>query len=106
MNCVESGEMTAVTDGEQLCVKNCQDKTMQSFDLFMRMSHHLEKKRDYRSYIDVSRYTEMEIEHGHDTESVIEILRPTHIHAPHVKTFLKDNEKRHGGLQSQAFKQH
>jgi hypothetical protein len=95
---VESGELSAETDGEKLCVKNCQQKTMAAFDLFMRMSHHLEKKRDYRSYIDVSRYTEMEIEHGHDTENVIDMLRQTHIYPADVKKFLTDNDHKNAGL--------
>jgi uncharacterized protein (UPF0332 family) len=71
---------------------------MAAFDLFMRMSHHLEKKRDHRSYIDVSRYTEMEIEHGHDTENVISMLRQTHIFPNDVKKFLKDNDQKNAGL--------
>ena len=104
LNCVENGELSAETDSEKLCVKNCQDKTMLAFDLYMRMQHHLEKKRDYRSYIDVSRYTEMEIEHGHDTENVIDTFRTTHINPADVKNFIEGNDKTHEALQSKAFK--
>ena len=35
----------------------------------MRAAYHYEKNKDYRAFVDLSKYTGMEIEHGHDTES-------------------------------------
>jgi hypothetical protein len=59
--------------------------------MYIRLQHFLEMKRDYRSYIDVSRFTEMEIEHGHDTGGEIEINRPTKVYAPQVAGFIDAN---------------
>ena len=81
LNCVDD-VMSEATPSQETCISNCQDKTYQAFDMYMRIQHHLEKKRDYRSYIDISKYTEMEVEHGHDTASEIEINRPTKVFAP------------------------
>ena len=67
------------------------------------MQHYLELKRDYRSYIDISRYTEMEIEHGHDTESAIEINRPTKVFAPQVTSFINANDTNNKEVKTAAF---
>jgi hypothetical protein len=88
---------------QETCISNCQDKTYQAFDMYMRMQHYLEMKRDYRSYVDVSRYTEMEIEHGHDTESQIEINRPTKVFAPQVSSFIEANNNENKGVKTAAF---
>ena len=93
LNCVENDVMNTASPSEEVCISNCQDKTYQAFDMFIRMNHYLEAKRDYRSYIDVSRYTEMEVEHGHDTSSKIEIARPTKVFPTQVKSFIEANNK-------------
>jgi hypothetical protein len=102
LNCVED-PMDQPTNMQETCISNCQDKTYQAFDMYMRMQHYLEMKRDYRSYVDVSRYTEMEIEHGHDTDSEIEINRPTKVFAPQVSSFIEANNTENKDVKTAAF---
>ena len=33
----------------------------------MRVQYNFEKKKDYRDFVDISKYTGMEVEHGHNT---------------------------------------
>ena len=104
LNCVED-VMEQPSPMQEKCISNCQDKTYASFEMYLRMQHYLEMKRDYRSYIDISKYTEMEIEHGHDTASEIEIMRPTKVYAPQVSSFIEANDNDNAALKSQAFNQ-
>ena len=67
--CVEEEVFVAETAAEKQCMQNCQEKVYQSFDMYLRASYHFEKNKDYKSFVDVSKYTGMEIEHGHDTAS-------------------------------------
>jgi hypothetical protein len=57
-----------VSDQQELCVKNCQEKTYKAFDLFMLVRSRMQAY-DNRldDVVDVSTYTGMEVEHGHDT---------------------------------------
>ena len=40
--------------------------------MYMRTQFNFAMKKDYRDYIDISKYTEMEIEHGLDTENMLD----------------------------------
>ena len=66
-NCVELEFMTPKEKSELTCVKNCQEKTYQAFDIYMRVQYNYAKKQTWRDYIDLSNYTGMEMEHGHNT---------------------------------------
>ncbi len=57
-----------MSDQQELCVKNCQEKTYKAFDLFMLVRSRMQAY-DNRldDVVDVSTYTGMEVEHGHDT---------------------------------------
>ncbi len=57
----------AANKGEVLCIKNCQEKTYQAFDMYMRVQYNFEKSRTYKDFVDVSKYTGMEVEHGQNT---------------------------------------
>ena len=65
-NCVEDG-FHPKNEADLSCISNCQAKTYQAFEMQMRVAYNFELKRSYRDYIDVSKYTGMEVEHGHNT---------------------------------------
>ena len=46
-------------------------------------------RRNYRSYVDLSKFTSMEIEHKHDTGSVIPHEADGHLHPDSLKDFAK-----------------
>ena len=68
-NCVDFDINAAQTPIEQTCIKNCQEKTYQSFDIFMRVQYNFSKKEDWRNVVDISNYTGMEVEHGLNTDN-------------------------------------
>jgi len=59
-------------------------------------------RRSFRSYVDVSRYTEMEVEHSHDTASQIHHLADGHIHPDTIKDFTKLVDQRLGEVKNEA----
>ena len=65
LNCVDSENFSAESPAELSCIKNCQDKTYQSFDLYMGVT--TRKAAEARPYVDKSAYIGMEIEHSNDT---------------------------------------
>lgn len=65
LNCVDSETFAAESPAEQACIKNCQDKTYQSFELYMGITRR--KAAATRIPIDKSAYIGMEIEHSNDT---------------------------------------
>ena len=71
----------------------------------MRVQWHMEKKRNANSYFSMSNFTEMELEHGHDTESMMGFIRPTKIHPDQVKNFIEATESKNADLQQAAFNQ-
>ena len=66
-NCVEVEFMTPKEKSELICIKNCQEKTYQAFDIYMRVQYNFAKNETWRDYVDISNYTGMEVEHGHNT---------------------------------------
>ena len=69
LNCVDSDQFSAETPAEQSCIKNCQDKVYQSFDLYMGIT--MRKEAQARINIDKSAYIGMEVEHSNDTAGEI-----------------------------------
>lgn len=61
----------ADTHPQRLCVNNCQDKTYRAFDLYMDIAQRHVARRNFRHYVDISKFTGMEIEHRHDTANQI-----------------------------------
>lgn len=72
-----------------MCISNCQDKTYQAFDLYMKVSMLVEARKNHKSIVDVSRYTGMEVEHKHDTGSTIAHNYDGHIHPNLIESFSK-----------------
>ena len=66
-NCVDFDYAAPQNDAEVKCIKNCQEKTYQAFDMYMRVAYNFEKNRPLKDYLDISKYTGMEIEHGNNT---------------------------------------
>ena len=81
------------SESERSCIANCQDKTYKAFDLYMVTSEHFAGRKNFRHYVDVSRFTGMEIEHKHDTSSVIGHLNDGHVHPDSVQPFLNEVNK-------------
>jgi hypothetical protein len=59
-------------------------------------------RKDYRSYIDVSKFTGMEIEHGHDTGSVMDHTTELHTHPASLKDFERTVDAKIGDIKSKA----
>ena len=72
LNCVDSEAFTAESAAEKLCITNCQAKTYAAFDMYWSMrkfgAHNSQKVSEI---IDISGYTGMEVEHAHDTSTVL-----------------------------------
>ncbi len=62
----------------EACIANCQDKVYSAFDIFMAVKMRLEANKTTEGVIDISEFTEMDIEHGHDTASRINARYGTH----------------------------
>ena len=77
--CVESEFEAAKTLEQKTCLSNCQAKTYKAFDLYMAVSERGAARRNFRHYVDISRFTGMEVEHKHDTESVISHNQDGHV---------------------------
>lgn len=60
------------------CIANCQDKVYSAFDIFMAVKMRLEANKTTEGVIDISEFTEMEVEHGHDTANRINAKAGTH----------------------------
>lgn len=102
--CVNAHEIKiAESESEKTCISNCQSKTYKAFDMYMKLSVKAEQYKDVRSYIDLSRYTEMEVEHGSDTAS--QIYRSSegpHVHDRPIKEFTNQVDTEYGSLKTKA----
>lgn len=101
-NCVDLEFQAAETPEQKKCIANCQDKTYKAFDLYMAVSTRMASRRNFRSYVDISKFTGMEVEHKHDTESVINHENDGHVHPKTVKDFTKYVETQYGDIKKQA----
>ena len=101
--CVENYELQPPqTVGEKTCIANCQDKTYRAFELFMKANVRFAARKDYRNYVDVSKFTEMEVEHGHDTASQIPHNSDNHIHPSTLQDFQKNVNQQMGDVKQSA----
>ena len=69
INCVDSETFSAESPAEQTCIKNCQDKVYQSFELYLGVT--TRKAAEAKPYIDKSAFIGMEIEHSNDTSGEV-----------------------------------
>ncbi len=100
--CVNKEFAPATSQEETTCLANCQAKTYRAFDLFMGVRERFEARKNFRAYVDISRYTGMEIEHKHDTESVINHKSDGHIHPASVAEFTKVVDREFADVQKKA----
>ena len=68
-NCFQGND--AQNDAESLCLSNCQSKAYHAFDLYMSVRMRMDANKKYEHVVDVSKFTEMETEAGHDTANQI-----------------------------------
>ena len=100
--CVDSEYQAATTPEQATCLANCQAKTTRAFDLYMAVNVRAAARRDFRHYVDVSRFTGMEVEHKHDTESVISHQHDLHVHPSSIQEFRKETDRQFTQVQSKA----
>ena len=72
----------------------------------MSVSERMAARRNFRSYVDISKFTGMEVEHKHDTESVITHRNDGHIHPETVKSFTDHVDKQMGDIQKKIGRAH
>ena len=85
--CINDDFTGAVNEGQRTCLNNCQDKTYRAFELYMAVQSRVAQRRNFRHYVDISKYTGMEVEHSHDTESQIPTSTGSHIHPQMIQPF-------------------
>ena len=100
--CVNNEFAPAQSDDEKTCLNNCQAKTYKAFDLYMGVSERFEAKKNFRAFVDISRYTGMEVEHKHDTSSVIPHKFDGHVHPDILTEFNKQVDKNFSEVQKKA----
>lgn len=61
--CVDTEFNEAQTPEQIECISNCQEKTYKSFDMYMIIMQRYAAKRNFRHYVDISKFTGMEVEH-------------------------------------------
>lgn len=101
LNCVDSDQFAAETPAEQSCIKNCQDKVYQSFDLYMGITSR--KEAQARIGIDKSAYIGMEIEHSNDTAGEIREANHKTIDVASVHNFTRNQQRENRDLRLQAY---
>ena len=87
LNCVDYDTFLAENQKETTCVKNCQAKVSTAFDLMLAVKMRLAANKTTENVIDISEYTEMEIEHGHDTASLIKHRYGVHTRVDDIEQF-------------------
>ena len=100
--CVDSEFQSAQTEEQTTCLSNCQGKTYKAFNMYMSVNERMSSRKNFRHFVDVSKFTGMEVEHKHDTESVIPHKWDGHVHPDSVKEFTKVIDKEYGDIQNKA----
>ena len=70
----------------------------------MKLKVRAAAQKTYRDYVDISKYTGMEIEHKHDTENLIPHINELHTSPFFIKPFVKESEKVHAEVREKALK--
>ena len=83
------GEVFAAeTAGEKACVLNCQEKTYASFELYMSIKQRTDAQtKTWKQTIDMSDYTEMEVEHAHDTGNTLGTKQGVHVQTATIDNY-------------------
>ena len=101
INCVDSDNFSAESPAEISCIKNCQDKVYQSFDLYMGVS--MRKEAHARIAIDKAAYIGMETEHSNDTTGEIKTPNQKLIDINGVKQFSGHQQRQFKDLRLEAY---
>ena len=70
--------------------------------MYMQVQKRVAARRDYRHYVDVSKYMGMEVEHKHDTASEIYQNFNGHINPKLLEPFQKNVDKTLSDVKKQA----
>ena len=70
--------------------------------MYMTASHTYAVRRDYRHYVDISKFTGMEVEHKHDTTSRYAHINSLEVNAENIRNHNKNVAKELGQIRSQA----
>ena len=68
----------------------------------MGVSERFAARKTFRSYVDISRFTGMEVEHKHDTDNNIAHNADGHINPKSLEDFNKSVAKSFGDIQKKA----
>lgn len=71
-NCINDLTKQSYSESELYCLSNCQNKTKRAFDMMLGMQQRWAARKTFRDYVDISKYTGMEVENKHDTANVID----------------------------------
>ena len=100
--CIDDEFQHAETAEQKTCISNCHDKTYKAFDMYMGVSERFAARKTFRSYVDISRFTGMEVEHKHDTDNAIAHNQDGHINPKSIEDFQKTVTKSYGDIQKKA----
>ena len=101
LNCVDSDNFSAENPAEIACIKNCQDKVYQSFDIYMGIR--VRKEAQATMPIDKSGYIGMEVEHSNDTSGEVRYQNHKSIHLRDIKQFQYNQQRDNKELRLQAY---
>ena len=99
--CINEG-IHPTNEEETTCIKNCQTKVHNAFEMYMSAYRMKQAQKAARSYVDISKYTGMEIEHKHDTASELPHDTSPHVNVDTLKQFTTQMKKVHSGLNAKA----
>ena len=68
----------------------------------MAVEERMASRKNFRSYVDISKFTGMEVEHKHDTGSAIPRPNDGHVHPSNIEPFNQEVGRQFGELQTKA----
>jgi hypothetical protein len=101
-SCVDSEVHLAYNPEQITCISNCQDKVYKAFDIYMAVLNNSEQRKSYRDYVDISRFTGMEVEHRDDTANELPHHNDLHVNTAAIKSFSKMNQQGNSDLIKKA----
>ena len=102
LNCVDSDQFTAESPSELSCIKNCQDKVYQSFELYMGIQYRKAMQAPHN--IDKAAYIGMETEHSNDTTGDADMVNQITMNTVGIQQFGRRQQRDHKDLRVEAYK--
>ncbi len=59
----------------------------------MAVNQRFTAKKSIKSYVDISKFTNMEVEHQNDTNNMYAHINDGHVHPDTIKSFSKNSDK-------------